>query len=206
MRKAVGRNVLRKEGSDKVSGAARYIDDLSFPNLLHARTIRSTIPAGAIADIAFNFDTAGFTIVDFRDVPGRNIVALIDDDQPCLAERAIHHAAEPILILAHENRDVLSAADVRITYTARAPNYDPSASAVTFKSIAIDKGDVEKGFAGAHAIIEGEYRVGSQEQLYIEPNGVIAVPADDGRGVTVYGSLQCPYYVHRALRSEERRV
>ena len=68
--KSVGRNVLRKEGVDKVTGAARYIDDLTFPNLLHARTIRSTIPAGEIAAIRFNFDTAGFTIVDYRDVPG----------------------------------------------------------------------------------------------------------------------------------------
>src|SRR6266853_4290866 len=118
MARAVGRNVLRKEGRDKVSGAARYIDDLSFPNLLHARTIRSTIPAGDITNIAFNFDTTGFTIVDSRDIPGRNIVALIEDDQPCLAERTIRHVAEPILIIAHENRDTLRAADVHITYRA----------------------------------------------------------------------------------------
>ena len=62
--KAVGHNVLRKEGIEKVTGAARYLDDLPFPNLLHARTIRSTIPAGEIADIRFNFDTAGFAIVE----------------------------------------------------------------------------------------------------------------------------------------------
>src|SRR3989442_1200014 len=105
MRKAVGRNVLRKEGVDKVSGAARYIDDLYFPNLLHARTIRSTIPAGEIVSVHFDFATSGFTIVDFRDVPGRNIVALITDDQPCLAERAVRHVAEPIALLAHEDRD-----------------------------------------------------------------------------------------------------
>src|SRR3954469_6963844 len=143
MRKAVGRNVLRKEGHDKASGAARYIDDLSFPNLLHARTIRSTIPAGDIANIAFNFDTSGFTIVDFRDVPGRNIVALIDDDQPCLAEKTIRHVAEPIVILAHADRDCLFAADVRVEYVAATPNYDPAASSITFKSLAIDKGDVD---------------------------------------------------------------
>jgi len=68
MLKAVGRNVPRKEGRDKVSGTSRYIDDLSFPGLLHARTIRSTIPAGAIADISFPFDTSGFTIVGFNDM------------------------------------------------------------------------------------------------------------------------------------------
>jgi CO/xanthine dehydrogenase Mo-binding subunit len=199
MLKAVGRNVLRKEGRDKVSGLSRYIDDLSFPNLLHARTIRSTVPVGEITGIAFPFDTTGFTIVDFRDVPGRNVVALIDDDQPCLAERTIRHVAEPVLILVHEDRDRLRAADVHIAYRAGEPNYDPSASRLSFKAIAIDKGDLDAGLAEADEIIEGEYRCGAQEQLYIEPNGVIAVPADDGRGMTVYGSMQCPYYVHRAL-------
>ena len=199
MARAVGRNVLRKEGGEKVSGAAKYIDDLSFANLLYARTIRSTIPAGEITGISLDFDQRGFTIVDHRDIPGRNVVALIDDDQPCLAERTVRHVAEPVLILAHEDRDRLLAATVRLDYQQSTPNYDPAASTLAFKTIAIDKGDLDKGFAEADIIIEGEYRVGGQEQLYIEPNGVIAVPAEDGRGIAVYGSMQCPYYVHRAL-------
>jgi CO/xanthine dehydrogenase Mo-binding subunit len=201
--RAVGRNVLRKEGAAKVTGAAHYIDDLSFPGMLYGRTIRSTIPCGEITSIRLNFDTAGFTIVDFRDIPGRNIVALIEDDQPCLAERQVRHFAEPILLLAHENRDTLHAADVQITYTPSTPVYDPVASPKVFKAIGIEKGRVEDGFALADVIVEGEYRMGHQEQLYIEPNGVIALPGngvpDDVDGVTVYGSMQCPYYVHRAL-------
>jgi CO/xanthine dehydrogenase Mo-binding subunit len=200
---AVGRNVLRKEGASKVSGAAQYIDDLTFPDLLHARTIRSTIPAGEITAIRFNFDTAGFTIVDFRDVPGRNIIALIEDDQPCLAERAIRHFAEPIVLLAHADRETLLAADVQIDYREAPPLYDYEASPVVFKQIGIEKGNVADGFALADVIVEGEYRMGHQEQLYIETNGVIAVPGngvpDDRDGITVYGSMQCPYYVHRAL-------
>jgi CO/xanthine dehydrogenase Mo-binding subunit len=191
--------VLRKDGFDKVSGAAKYIDDISFPNLLHARTIRSTIPSGEITGVAFNSDKTGFVVVDHRDVPGRNVVALIDDDQPCLVERVVRHVAEPILILAHADRERLRAADVRIEYRPTTPRYDPAVSAVSFKSIDIVKGDLDAGFSAADAVVDGEYRVGSQEQLYIEPNGVIAVPTDDGRGITVYGSMQCPYYVHRAL-------
>ena len=201
--RAVGRNVLRKEGASKVTGAAKYIDDLSFPGMLHARTIRSTVPAGEITAIRFNFDTIGFTIVDFRDIPGRNIVALIEDDQPCLAEREIRHVAEPILLLAHEDRETLLAADVQIDYTPSTPVYDPLTSPTAFKKIGIDKGRVEDGFALADLIVEGEYRMGHQEQLYIEPNGVIAMPGtgvpDEDSGITVYGSMQCPYYVHRAL-------
>jgi CO/xanthine dehydrogenase Mo-binding subunit len=197
-RGAVGRNVLRKEGADKVTGRAQYIDDLSFPGLLHARTIRSTIPCGEVTGVEFDFDRRGFTIVDHHDVPGRNIVALIDDDQPCLVERHVRHAAEPILILTHENRDRLLEAAVRVQYREDTPTYDPQTSAVTFKRIAIDKGNLDEGLAAADVVIEGEYRTGHQEQLYIEPNGVIAVP--ENGGVTVYGSMQCPYYVHRALK------
>jgi CO/xanthine dehydrogenase Mo-binding subunit len=197
--RSVGRNVLRKEGVSKVTGAARYIDDLTFPGLLYGRTIRSTIPAGDITGVHLKFDTAGFTIVDYRDVPGRNIIALIEDDQPCLAERVTRHVAEPVLLLAHADRERLLAADVQIDYRASVPIYDAAVSPVTFKAITIDKGDVAAGFAAADLILEGEYRVGHQEQLYIEPNGVIAVPADDG-SLVIYGSMQCPYYVHRAIK------
>jgi CO/xanthine dehydrogenase Mo-binding subunit len=198
---SVGRNVLRKEGADKVTGRARYVDDMTFPGLLHARTIRSTIPAGEIAAVRFNFDTAGFTVVDYRDIPGRNIVALIEDDQPCLVERSVRHVAEPILLLAHHDRERLVAADVQIEYRESTPNFAPESSARSFNTIAIDKGDVVAGFASADLVVEGEYRVGHQEQLYIEPNGVIAVPdPGGGGGITIYGSMQCPYYVHRALQ------
>ncbi|HYA62508.1 MAG TPA: molybdopterin cofactor-binding domain-containing protein, partial [Candidatus Sulfotelmatobacter sp.] len=46
--------------------------------------------------------------------------------------------------------------------------------------------------------VEAEYTTGAQEQLYIENNGMIA-SLDPQQGITVWGSLQCPYYVHKAL-------
>jgi CO/xanthine dehydrogenase Mo-binding subunit len=59
-------------------------------------------------------------------------------------------------------------------------------------------------FESADYIVAGEYTTGAQEQLYIEPNGVIATcdldPATGHvRGVTVRGSMQCPYYLVHAL-------
>jgi CO/xanthine dehydrogenase Mo-binding subunit len=197
--RSVGRNVPRMEGVAKVTGRARYIDDHTFPGLLYGRTIRSTIPCGRIVDVRPHLQTSGFTIVSYTDIPGRNVIALIDDDQPALAEREVRHYAEPILLLAHEDRDVLRAADVPIAYSETTPVYDPETSPVTFKTITIAKGDLSTGFAAADLVVEGEYRTGHQEQLYIETNGVLAVPEEDG-GVTVYGSMQCPYYVHRALK------
>src|SRR4030095_13919096 len=95
-KKSVGRNVLRKEGVEKVSGTAHYIDDVKFPGMLHGRTIRSTISAGSLVDVRPHFTATGFTIVNYWDIPGRNIVALIDDDQPGLAGTEIRHVAAPL--------------------------------------------------------------------------------------------------------------
>ena len=194
---AVGRSVSRKDGIGKATGAALYADDLRFPGMLYGRTIRSTIPAGSIKEIRLDFDQAGFTLVDWRDIPGRNVVALIVDDQPCLVEREIRHAAEPLLLLAHEDRERLHAALVHVEYAPTAPLFDPERSTRSFKDILIEKGDLGAGFAKADLVVEGTYRTGHQEHVYIEPNGVIAVPEEGG--VAVHGSIQCPYYVHKAL-------
>jgi len=166
--RAVGRNVLRKEGLDKATGAARYIDDLTFTNLLYARTVRSTIPAGEIVSVSFGFDPAAFVIVDHRDIPGRNVVALIDDDQPCLAERHIRHAAEPILLIASPDPDALRAARVDIQYRSGTPHYDPCTSSVTFKEIAIDKGDGNCVAPTRETVSGATYPI--SRALYIYPN------------------------------------
>jgi CO/xanthine dehydrogenase Mo-binding subunit len=197
MIRTVGRNVRRKDGADKASGKARYVDDLTRPGLLYARTIRSTIPCGEIVRVRLGFDAAGFTIVDARDIPGRNLVSLIVEDQPCLADREVRHVAEPVLLLAHEDRERLLGAQVDIEYRPRTPVFDASQSTHVFKTVSIARGEVDEGFRQADLILEGEYRTGHQEHLYIEPNGMLAVP--ERGGVTVYGSLQCPYYVHKAL-------
>src|SRR5262245_42211643 len=101
--------------------------------MLHGRTVRSTVPRGRLNAIRLDFDTAGFCVVDFRDVPGRNLVALIDDDQPCLAEHEVYHYAEPILLLAHADRERLYAGNVQIDYTPQPAVLDPERSTRSFK-------------------------------------------------------------------------
>jgi len=197
---SVGTNTPRKEGLARATGAARYLDDLTFPGMLHGRTIRSTIAKGRVTGVSLDFDTTGFTIVDHRDVPGQNVIALIQPDQPALVVEQVNHPAEPILLLAHEDRDVLARARVAITYDVDTPVFDPTASDHVFKHILIEKGNLAKGFERAETILEGTYTTGAQEHVYIETNGVIAVPEADGR-LTLYGSLQCPYYVLKALKA-----
>ena len=195
--RAVGRNVARKDGIGKATGAAIYADDLTFPGMIWGRTIRSTIPRGRVRAVRRAFDESGFTVVDHRDIPGRNVIALIEYDQPCLVEQEIRHSAEPILLLAHEDRERLHAAQVDIEYEAATPLLDAEQSDVVFKHIHLEQGDVDAALRDAELVIEGTYRTGAQEHVYIEPNGVIAVPEDGG--IAVHGSIQCPFYVHKAL-------
>ena len=196
--RSVGRRVLRKDGRARVTGAACYVDDMRIRGLLHGRTIRSEIACGELLGTRLEGDRRGFTVVDHRDIPGRNVIALIADDQPCLVDREIRHAGEPVLLLAHEDRETLFGATVRLDCRPGKPVLDPLASTVSFKDILIEKGDIERGFADADLVVEGEYRTGHQEHAYLETNGMLAVP--ENGGVTIHGSMQCPHYIHRALR------
>jgi CO/xanthine dehydrogenase Mo-binding subunit len=142
-------------------------------------------------------------LVTADDIPGDNVVHLIRDDQPVLVpnEGQIRHREEPILLIAAPDRDTLAEAarHVRIAYHQEQPVLDIADATEVFSTVEIAKGQAFEEVGGVEVVEERTFKVGSQEQLYIEPQGAIAFPLDDG-GVKIIGSLQCPYYVHRALK------
>jgi CO/xanthine dehydrogenase Mo-binding subunit len=208
----VGRSIPRREGGDKVTGSARYTDDLVVPGAWYGRTIRSTIACGTIRSISLDsaFDWSRLVVVTADDIPGENVVHLIRDDQPVLAHEggAIRHKEEPILLLAAADRTILeeAAQHIRIAYDPAEPVFELDKATEVYATLEITKGDVAAGAADGEVVVERSFRVGLQEQLYIEPQGFIAIPyREHGAGsrepgITVIGSLQCPYYVHRALK------
>ena len=208
----VGRPVPRKEGRTKVTGQARYVDDLSFPGMLHGATVRSTCPRGRLRGIYFRSGIPWdeFTIVTAQDIPGENSVALIVHDQPYLADKLINHPEEPVVLLAHPDKYLLEEARraVELDIETLNPIFTIEDSLARkeviwgedniLKSCRVEKGNVDEVWARADFIVQGEYHTGAQEQLYIETNGMIAV-ASPQEGIAVWGSMQCPYYVHKAL-------
>ena len=208
----VGTSVPRKEGWEKVTGVTKYVDDIVFPGMLHGATIRSTISRGRIESIHYEGDIPWdeFTIVTAADIPGENSTKMFVGDQPVLAEKDINHPEEPIVLIAHPDRDMMLKArnHVRIEYTVLEPCLTIQDSLDQkplvwgedniFKTINVVKGDVDAVQGDAEVIIEGEYFTGASEQLYIENNGMIGQYSEEN-GVSVWGSMQCPYYVHPAL-------
>ena len=208
----IGKSVPRKEGREKVTGSARYVDDLRFPDTLYGATVRNSVPRGKILGIHFQAGIPWdeFTIVTAKDIPGKNCIALLIEDQPCLADQQVNHPEEAVLLLAHPDKYLLEEARraVRIEIEPLPAIFAMEDSLARkqliwgedniFKSYQMEKGDVDSAWSSAAFIVEGQYETGAQEQLYIEPQGMIA-QANATEGVTVWGSLQCPYYVHKAL-------
>src|ERR1700678_9409 len=214
----VGTSPPRKEGAAKVLGRAQYIDDITLPDMWFGATVRSAIPRGRLTSITFDpgIPWHEFTIVTAADIPGENTIVHLTKDHPCLAVTHVNHAEEPILLLAHPNRATLPAAvaAVHITYEELPAIYTiedsekkeqiiwgDSSAPNTFKTYLMQKNQTpipDEIWQTADFIVEGEYRTGAQEQLYIENNGVIAEYSPE-TGVTVRGSMQCPFYVVHAL-------
>ncbi len=196
---------LRREGPDKVTGAAKYADDLVFPGAWYGATIRSAEPHARLLGIELDdaFDWTRVVVVTAADIPGDNVVSLIDDDQPVLVPVGgeIRHQAEPCALIAAPDRATLREArrHVALRTERLAAIFDPLESDVEFAHYTVAQGDAAAAMAAADLVLEGIYRVGHQEQLYIENQVMIAVPRDDG-GMTVHGSLQCPYYIHKAMK------
>src|SRR5579859_2206702 len=211
----IGRSPPRKEAFAKVTGRARYVDDVTFPGMIHGVTVRSACPRGRIRGVTFGdgLPWDAITVVTAKDVP-HNVVALINDDQPALADGAINHPEEPVVLLANPSRALLEKARAAVRIDVEplpaVLTIDDALAARTvvwgtdnvFKEYLVEKGDVDAALARPDVVVvEGEYVTGAQEQLYIEPNGIIAevqrTPAGDD--VTVWGSMQCPYYIQKAL-------
>ncbi len=227
----VGSSPQRKEGVPKVLGEARYVDDLDLPGMWHGATLRSAVARGRIIGITFapEIPWNEYAVVRAADIPGENTVVHLSKDHPCLAGDWVNHPEEPILLLAHPQRSALPAALSGITVTydelpgvftiedseAAADGGDEARvvwrdehgrSPNTFKTYRMQKdgrpvpGEI---WDEAELVLEGEYRTGAQEQLYIEPNGMIAEchrgSAGQVESVTVRGSMQCPFYLVHAL-------
>ena len=202
----------RREALAKLTGREQYVDDLPLDGFLWGMTVRSPAPRGRVTAVRFgkDVDWSQFVVVDDRDIPGPNVVALIEEDQPVLAAGYVRHVHEPVLLVAHASREAARRAvrsievvveaeppalDFRVVAPAEQIQYGPDN---VLKRLKIEKGDVERALARAPVVVSGTYETGAQEHVYLETQGMIAYLEDDV--LVVKGSMQCPYYVLKALQ------
>lgn len=201
---------LRVDASEKLRGKTRYIADEKIPGLWYGGTVRSPYPRARIVSIQFDpqFDWQSVVVVTEKDIPN-NYVAMLENDMPFLAEDIVNYVGEPVVLIAAPDKEKLhqAIANVKIDYELLPHVFDMLESEKSdvqifgenniFKEILIEKGNLQTARQHAYKEIEIETRTGFQEHLYLEPQGIIAIPESDQ--IIIRGSMQCPYYIKGAL-------
>ena len=202
MKESISKPIQRVDGPAKISGEAKYIDDMHFENQLYAKTLRSSRVKAKILSISKPELPEGYFIIDKDDVPGINRMRTVISDHPLFAEDTVEYVGQPILLVVGPDREIVLniLTQVVIEYKNLEPLHtleEAEAGSKVFTDYHYEKGEPEKAFAGAVTVIEDEYRTGYQEHVYLEPQGMAA----EYRGDTmfVYGSMQCPFFVEGAL-------
>jgi CO/xanthine dehydrogenase Mo-binding subunit len=190
---------IKKVDSDvKASGASLYVNDIKIPDILHAKTIRGKHPKAKIVSRKYPVLPDGYYIIDHNDIPGENFIKIIFDDWKVFAVDEINHYLEPIALLIGPDKEIVEQLEkeIVIEYEVLEPEFEYNNSSINYHFV---KGDIEHAKKQADKTIKVDYDTPYQEQLYIEPQGMIGYFEDDQ--VNLIGSIQCPYYVKNAVIS-----
>jgi len=200
----------RLDGRYKVTGRAKYTYDVNLPGMLWGRMIRASVPAGQIVKI----DTS-----KAEALPGVKAVWTTD-------ARTVRFAGQDVAAVAAVSPELAEDAArlVQVTYDEAPyvtdlekameegaplvyePDKMPGPKDVPRKGNVVgptsprrggNRGDVEKGFAGAAATVEATYLVPTHTHSPLETHGVIA--KWDGDHLTVWASTQGVFTVRDGM-------
>ncbi len=209
---AISRSVKRFDFDEKISGSALFSADLHPQGLWYAITLRSKQPRARIRKITIPNLPDDVVIVDHHDIPHRNIVPIVLEDQPFLAENTVNYIGEPILLIVGPDRQILKEVHdkIEVDYEPLNPIFSIEEALqrksdfiykdkATFAQYCYNKGQPDHINIDKLRVIEDEYHTGYQEHAYLETHSMMATYLNEV--VTVSGSMQCPYYIFDALKA-----
>ncbi|WP_051962977.1 xanthine dehydrogenase family protein molybdopterin-binding subunit [Mesoaciditoga lauensis] len=211
----IGKKIPRVDAIQKVKGEAKFVADFDVKDMLYGVLVLSKHARARVKKI----DTSKAkslegvkAVLTYKDVPGENQLGEVVNDMPCLVpegEEVKYHGDVVALVAAESLQIAKKAAElVEVEYEELQPvltieealkneiKVHPKGNILTSKKIR--KGNVENGFFESDLVIEDDFYAHYQEQAYLEPQGVLTL-YDNNYGLTVYGSMQCPYYVQEMV-------
>jgi xanthine dehydrogenase molybdenum-binding subunit len=204
--RVVHRDLARHDAAEKIAGTTRFAGDLALPGMLHARLVRAQAPSATIVrrDAARALELPGVVAVLFGedvpnntvwvDVPGQTVeLSALKASMKVLATRRVRFHGEPIALVVAESEDALAEAceAVEIELDELPGVFDPNDAlrdgAPTVHDDGnllaewnIDRGDVDRAFAEADAVVEGDYTTQFVDHAYLEPEAGVAWHDDEG--------------------------
>lgn len=208
----IGKSCTRVDGYEKVTGKAVYGADFKVANELVAVSLYAPKPHIRILAIDPSEALAMqgvAAVATAADVPGNNEMI---GRFPVFADKEAKYAGDVLAVVAAENLTLAKEAVKRITVRyeelpgvwsleealnqdAPLVHQDAAQNEMELTRYPLRKGDAAAGFAEAEEIYEGSYRVGFQDQAYIETESIVVLPAPFQHGFEVYGCIQNPYTI-----------
>jgi xanthine dehydrogenase D subunit len=199
---------VRPDGPEKVTGQLKYLTDLTFPKMLFGKILRSTEPHAEI--LAISTEQAKLlpgvkAVITYQDVPGLNGYGLIFPDQPVLCEDRVRCVGDAIAAVAADTEEIAEQAIrlIEVAYKqlpvlcspeaalrSDAPLLHPGGNILHQANY--KKGDTDRGFEVCSVVVEETYELPRQMHAYMETEGGVIVPEEDGK-ITVYVGTQHGY-------------
>ena len=204
------------DGMERITGRARFVDDMVLPRMVVGRFVRSPHAHAWIrgVDISAALAIPGVVGACLGDeLPRRYGVIPVAQDETALALGKVRYVGEPVVCIAAVDEETAHRAcgAVRVAYEPIEPvlsidqALDPARPLIheyarkpsnTLRRVYQDYGDMEAGFAAAAVIVEDSYLYPGSTHVPLEPHAALAEYGADGK-ITLWSSTQNPHYVHR---------
>jgi CO/xanthine dehydrogenase Mo-binding subunit len=212
--KIIGRGERRVDALGKVTGTAKYAEDFNVMHQLYGKVLRAKYPHAKILRIdvskAYKLDGVE-AVLTAKDIPGEKVFGVVVKNQAILAQDRVRYLGDGVALVAAKTKEIAEQAIslIEVEYEPLPIISDPE-EALKPESLKIHndnnsfvhhkvyKGDIGKGFAEADFIIEKKFKTQFIEHSAIEPEAVLAEPAEHG-GVVVTGSVQNLFSSRRSV-------
>ena len=212
--KIIGKGERRVDGLGKVTGRAKFAADYNAGHQLYGKVLRAEHPHARIlrVDTAAARRLAGVeAVLTAQDIPGEKAIGIVVKNQAILASDKVRYLGDGVALVAAATREIAEAALrlIKVDYEPLPVVSDPEEALEpdaprihgednTFVHHKVRRGEVAKGFAEAHFIIERKFRTPCIEHSYLEPEAALAEPGEHG-GVVVTGSVQNLFSTRRSV-------
>lgn len=207
----VGGSALRVDSVPKVTGAAKYVEDMTLPGMLVGRVLRSPHHHARILSLdtekARTFPGV-VAVLTAQDIPGENQFEDYSREEPVLPAvgQTVRMAGAPLALVAAETKAAAEAAlaAIEVGYELLPHTFDtdaaliPGATHVAGDGNALTRfelkhGDLAAAFDRSDVTVESEYRLAFIEHSALERESLLGCYDEAGR-LTVVGGCHEPFY------------
>ena len=209
--------MLRTDSIPKVTGAARYVEDMVMPGTRHGGVLRSPHHHARLMSLDVEPAThipGVVAVLTADDIAGENGLGDYSQEEPvlCPVGATVRMVGAPVALVVAETPAALKAglAAIEVGYEVLPHVFEPDAALApgaihiaglgdnVLTSFAVQHGDLDVAFADSAAIVEAEYRTAFLEHSALERETLLGYYDEEAR-LTVTGGNHEPFYQQKYI-------